>query len=63
MNNNQTETIEKKCCIDFCTNTFEVSGQEVVYKCDDKEFSSSDMWNIQKSRRQFLRRENYFVIN
>lgn len=65
MNNNQTETIEKRCCIDFCRSNFEVEGQEVVnnHKCNEKKLTSSDMWNIQKSSKQSLRRENYFAIN
>ena len=65
MNNNQTETTEAKCCIDFCTNNFEVAGENLTnnYKCNEKKFSSSDMWNIQKNRREFTRRTNNFAIN
>jgi hypothetical protein len=65
MNNDQTGTMESKSGIDFCSDNFEVAGQRVVnnYKCNDKKFSSPDLWNIQKSRREFTRRTSNFVIN
>lgn len=65
MNNDQTETMEAKCCIDFCSTNFEVSGEQLVnnYKCNEKKLSSPDLWNIQKSRREFTRRTSNFAIN
>lgn len=64
-NNDQTETMELKNDVDFCSTSFEVQGQELVnnYKCNEKKFSSSDMWNIQKKRREFARRTSNFAIN
>ena len=52
--NNQTVQNEKECCID-CKTSFTVAGGELVnnYKCHQKEFTSSDLWSIQKQRRQF----------
>jgi hypothetical protein len=54
-NNNQTVQNDGQCCIDYCKTSFNVSGQEVVnnYKCNQRQFSASDMWSIQKQRRQF----------
>ena len=65
MNNDQTETMESKSGRDFCSDNFEVAGQQVVnnYKCNEKNFSSPDLWNIQKNRREFTRRTSNFVIN
>jgi hypothetical protein len=65
MNNDQTGTTEAKCCIDFCSINFEVSGEQVPnnYKCNEKDFSSADLWKIQKSRREFTRRTSNFAIN
>lgn len=65
MNNNQTETMQLKKGIDFCSTNFEVGGEQVVnnYKCGDKKLSSPDLWNIQKSRREFTGRTSNFVIN
>lgn len=65
MNNDQNETRESKSSIDFCTTIFDVPGQQVInsYKCNEKKFSSADMWDIQKRRREFNRRTSNFVIN
>ena len=65
MNNDQTETMESKSGIDFCTANFEVPGQQLTnnYKCNEKKFSSADLWDIQKRRREFTRRTSNFVIN
>ncbi|HUS02547.1 MAG TPA: hypothetical protein VMY77_12505 [Chitinophagaceae bacterium] len=65
MNNNQTETTEAKCCLDFCITNFHGTNEQVInnYKCNDKKFSSPDLWNIQKSRREFTRRTSNFAIN
>lgn len=65
MNNDQSETMESKNGIDFCTTNYEVPGQQLNnnYKCGEKKFSSADMWDIQKRRREFTRRTSNFVIN
>ena len=65
MNNDQTGTMESKSGIDFCSTSFDVDGQQLVnnYKCNEKKLSSSDLWNIQKNRREFTRRTSNFVIN
>lgn len=65
MNNDQTETVESKSGIDFCSANFEVSGQPLVnnYKCSVKKFSSPDLRNRQKKRRDFDRRTSIFAIN
>ncbi len=65
MNNDQTETNESKTGIDFCTTNFEKQVQQLTnnYKCNEKKFSSPDLWAIQKRRREFTRRTSNFVIN
>jgi hypothetical protein len=52
--NNKAVDSEAQCCIDYCKTSFNVSGQEVVnnYKCNQRQFSASEMWNIQKNRKQ-----------
>ena len=54
INNNQTENNAAQCCVDYCRTSFDVEGQEVVnnYKCNQKQFSTSDMWNIQRNIKQ-----------
>lgn len=53
--NIQTKNSEAQCCVDYCETTFEGSGQQVVnsYKCNQKHFSASDMWNIQRNKRDY----------
>jgi hypothetical protein len=65
MNNNQTETIQTKCCEESCTKTFEAGVQQLTntYKCDQPQFSSPELWNIEKRRKQFTRRSSIFAIN
>lgn len=65
MNNDQTETMESKSGTDFCSTNFEAAGQQLVnnFKCNEKKLTSTDLWNIQKSRREFTRRTSNFVIN
>jgi hypothetical protein len=52
--NNQDQSSDVKCCIDYCETTFDVSGQEVTnaYKCNQRPFASADLWSIQKQMRQ-----------
>ena len=53
-NNNQLASTELQCCIDYCETTFKVAEQEVVntYKCNQAQFSASDLWSIQSQRKQ-----------
>jgi hypothetical protein len=64
-NNNQIETNESKCCIDYCNQVIESDSQQVTnsYKCGQAKFSTSELWNIEKRRRQFSRRSTIFTIN
>jgi hypothetical protein len=64
-NNDQRETMESKSGIGFCSNSFEMPGQQLInnYKCNEKQLSSPGLWNIQKSRRDFTRRTSNFAIN
>ena len=54
---------ENQDFIDLCTTTFSASGEEIVntYKCNQKQFSPSDIWNIQKQKRQFAIGSNIVV--
>ena len=49
INDNQTETF------DYCTISYRVEGQEVVnnYKCNQHLFSTSDLWRIRRSKKEF----------
>lgn len=64
-NNNQTETKNLKTGSEFCSTSFEAAGEQVVnnYKCNEKKLTASDLWHIQKGRREFTRRTSNFVIN
>lgn len=59
VNNNQTAN-KAQCCVDFCSTSFKVADQEVVnsYRCDQKPFTTSDMWYIQKSKKWFFKTRN-----
>ena len=50
--------------VDYCKRTFNASGQLVInsYKCNQKQFSASDMWSIQKQRRQITIGQGISVI-
>jgi len=50
----QTKNNEAQDANGHCQKTFSTSGEPVVnsYKCNQKQFSASDMWRIQKQRRQ-----------
>jgi hypothetical protein len=56
MNINETKSQNEQGpdLVDFCTATFIISVEEIVnaYKCNQKQFSTSDIWNIQKQKRQ-----------
>lgn len=57
---NQNQNNESQCCIDYCKTSFNSGEQEVTNtrKCNQKQLSSADVWNIQKNKREFGRR-NY----
>ena len=50
--------------VGYCRRTFNAPGQQVVnsYKCNQKQFSASDMWSIQKQRRQITIGQGISVI-
>jgi hypothetical protein len=50
----QTKNNDVQYAAGYCKQTFHTSGEPVVnsYKCNQKQFSASDMWSIQKHRRQ-----------
>lgn len=56
--NNQLQNNEPQCCVDYCENSFQVDGKEVVntYKCNQKRFSIFDMWKVKKDKREFVRK-------
>lgn len=58
-NLNQSPETNESCCVSYCKTRFQGSGQEIVntYKCHQKSFSASDMWNIQKSRKPAIIRK------
>lgn len=41
--------------VEHCKTTFNVSGHEVVnnYQCNQRGFTSANMWRIQKQRKHF----------
>ena len=50
----QTKNNDVQYAISHCKKTFNTPGEPVVnsYRCNQKQFSTSDMWSIQKQRRQ-----------
>ena len=48
MNNNQIKS-------NYCSKEFNVDGQQIIntYQCSDKKFNASDLWQIQKNKKQF----------
>ena len=50
----QTKSNDLQYGISHCKKTFISSGEPVVnsYKCNQKQFATSDMWGIQKQRKQ-----------
>lgn len=65
MDNDQTETMESKSSVDFCSTNYDAAVEQLVnnYKCNEKKLTSPDLWSIQKSRREFTRRTSNFAIN
>lgn len=55
IDNDQTRQNEATCCVDYCKTSYKAEGGEVVnyYKCNQRPFSTSDMWGILKQRKQF----------
>lgn len=62
-NSTQTSNQEKQCCVDYCSTTFPAPDGEIVnaYKCNQKHVSASDIWRIQKQRRQVTVGVNFVV--
>lgn len=58
MNNNENNNNNTTCCREYCNDTFEANGEELVnrYKCNQNPFTASDLWNIQKDRKLPVRR-------
>lgn len=56
-NYNQTE-LNNECCADVCNKTFHVEEREIVntYKCTKRKLSASEIWNIQKNKKEIFRR-------
>ncbi len=44
-----------ECGMHYCKKTFDISGRQIVnnFKCNQKKFSTSDMWNIERNKKQF----------
>lgn len=63
INDSQIQDIEGQPNIDFCVTIFSTPGQEVsnAYKCSQKQFSASDIWNIQKQKRPSTISQNIIV--
>ena len=42
----QTENENAQCCVDYCSTTYNVTGQEVVnnYRCSQQRFSTANLW-------------------
>ncbi len=53
---NNTEIQQKHPSHNYCTDTYRVSGAEVVnlYKCAQKQLTVADAWNIDKKRKRFV---------
>lgn len=60
INNSLAQSNDAQCCIDYCTNTYQVAGQEVVnhYRCNQPPFSNSDLWRIRRNKRATRVRTN-----
>ena len=60
INNIQTENNDAQCCVDYCRTTHNVAGQEVInnYRCNQQAFSASDLWKLQKDKKEFAIRTN-----
>lgn len=54
-NSQQQEQLSSACCADFCARYFETEETTVVnqYKCNDRKLAVSDLWRIQKQRKQY----------
>ena len=46
---------DTECCKESCQTIFEVNGKQVSnsYKCNQKQFSSADMWKVNNNRKTF----------
>jgi len=52
INKNLTDGSDAQCCVEYCTTTYNVTGQEVVnnYRCNQPSFSTSDLWRLRKNK-------------
>ena len=57
--NNKIKQDEAACCVDHCMQKFEGSANEIVnvFKCNQKQFSVSESWNIQKNKKKISIRQ------
>jgi hypothetical protein len=62
INDNQSNN-EKQCCVDYCSTTYTTPEDVIIntYKCNRKQFSTSDIWSIQKQKRQIAVGSNIVV--
>ncbi len=54
MNNyDQPVNTGTQCFVNYCKTSYDVSGQQVEnnYKCHQQSFSTSDMWQISRSKK------------
>lgn len=56
-NTNQTDVNPIECCPGSCKTVYEVAGIAIVnnYRCGQRPFSVSDMWHIQRSKKDVSR--------
>ena len=54
LTNDHAEPNETKCCNNYCNTMFDVESQESVnnHKCNQKHFSVTDLWSIEKQKRK-----------
>ena len=62
IDNLQTENNASACCVDYCKAIFVNDDQEVVnnFKCNQKQFSVSDLWYIQRNKRTISNRTSIY---
>jgi len=56
----QTENENAQCCVNYCSTTYNVTGQEVVnnYRCSQQRFSTANLWKLRNNKREFTIRTN-----
>jgi len=60
MNKGHSENYEAACCINYCSRTHLVAGQEVVnnFRCHQAPFSTTDLWRLRKNKKETTIRIN-----